>query len=123
MKFLYLAPAYLPDNQFRSLANIYGQVHVDHVTAIVETIKEALNLIRQSEAQIVIVDDSLPLSVLADLVRPSINPLPVITSVVRQVPTGEKVLNPYTGAEEPQYELRLNWDRIIEVRVVTTPFL
>ena len=62
----------------------------------------------------------LPPAFLADLTNPRVNQKPVIRAIANRVATGRTVVNPATGAEEPEMKFEHSgWERVVKVEIVT----
>ncbi len=102
--------------QLNGLRAIYGEVDIKQVTGNASSAKEIVEAGEDCENLAVV----LPPSLLADITNQRINTKPVIRSVAAREFSGETVMNPATGKEEPQYKfVHQYWELVKKVEVIT----
>nr|DAH91475.1 MAG TPA: hypothetical protein [Caudoviricetes sp.] len=107
----------MTQEQSADLKRIYGaDVEVKQYADNIESAKQVVELGSDCDVLAVV----LPPAFLADLTNPRINTKPVIRAIANRVATGKTIVNPATGAEEPEMKFEhAGWERIMKVEIVT----
>lgn len=106
----------MTQEQSADLKRIYGDVEVKQFAENIESAKQVTELGTDCDVLAVV----LPPAFLADLTNPRVNQKPVIRAIANRVATGKTVINPATGAEEPEMKFEhVAWERVVKVEIVT----
>ena len=106
----------LTDDQLADLKRIFGEVAINHVTDNAATVDDILEAGKEDDVLAVV----LPPALLAQLTNPRINQKPVIRAIANREATGNMVINPATGKEEPEFKfVHAGWEKVIKVEVIT----
>lgn len=116
VKILWVSRHTMTTEQITDLQRIYGDIEIQQFADSVESAKQVVELGSDCDVLAVV----LPPVFLVDLTNPRINTKPVIRSVANRVATGRTVVNPATGAEEPEMKFEhVAWERVVKVEIVT----
>lgn len=115
-KILWVSRHTMTTEQITDLQRIYGDVEIKQFADSVESAKQVTELGANCDVLAVV----LPPAFLADLTNPRVNQKPVIRAIANRVATGRTVVNPATGAEEPEMKFEHSgWERVVKVEIVT----
>lgn len=116
VKVLWVSRHTMTQAQEADLRRIYGEIEVKQFADSVESAKQVTELGTDCDVLAVV----LPPAFLADLTNPRVNQKPVIRAIANRVATGRTVVNPATGAEEPEMKFEHSgWERVVKVEIVT----
>ena len=115
-KVLWVSRHNMTQEQLVDLNRIYGDVEIQQYSDTVINAKQITELGTNCDVFAVV----LPPALLADLTNPRTNTKPVIRAIANRVATGRTVVNPATGAEEPEMKfVHAGWERVIKIEIVT----
>ena len=116
VKVLWVSRHTMTQAQEADLRRIYGEIEVKQFADSVESAKQVTEQGTDCDVLAVV----LPPAFLADLTNPRVNQKPVIRAIANRVATGRTVVNPATGAEEPEMKFEHSgWERVVKVEIVT----
>lgn len=115
-KVLWFSRHNMTDDQLADLKRIFGEIKINHVNANASDVNDILEAGKDADVLAVV----LPPALLAQLTNPRINQKPVIRSIANREATGNMIINPATGKEEPEFKfVHAGWERVLKVEVIT----
>ena len=115
-KVLWFSRHNMTKDQLADLQRIFGEVAINHVTDHAATVDDILEAGKEDDVLAVV----LPPALLAQLTNPRINQKPVIRAIANREATGNMIINPATGKEEPEFKfVHAGWEKVIKVEVIT----